>query len=254
MAQQPIFTMLPFSVSNAALPVIPGADIERLYPYEADAYGHWLFGGSSASLTDQVNGRSLTVQSDGVSYPDAAYLSMSGAQGKGILTDIEETATIADTIAIVVRRTVSGPIGMIFGSLSPSTDTPTSGFSPFFSPGDSIWVRANGLNTSSNTGLTDAQDTWHFIATSRDFAVASHPSKVLVGGQAIYERTDASGTFEPAPPPRKIAIGSAYYNASNLTMDVAEFMYFDRAMSAAELTDLYARSKARQAARGVTVV
>lgn len=252
MTQQPIFTMLPISVNNSSLPVIPTADIERLYPYEVAAYGHWYLGGSAASLTDRVNGRALTLQSDGVTYPNAAYLSMNGAQGKDILTDVEETATIADTIAMVVRRT-SGSLAMVFGTLSASTDTPVNGFSPFFSSGDSVWTRANGMNTGINTGLIAPSSQWLFIATSRDFAAASRPNKLLVGGSAIYERTD-SGDFEPAPSPRKIAIGSAYYNVGANTMDVAEFIYFNRAMTAAELANVYARSKARMASVGITVV
>lgn len=250
---QPLFTMLPFSVPNPALPVIPSADFERLGPnLEYDAYGHWLLGDSSASLADVVNGRALTVQSDGVTYPDATYLSMNGAQGKGILTDVEETADIADTIAMVVRRT-TGSLGMFFGTLSPSSETPTNGSSPFFSSGDSVWTRTNGMNSGANTGRTAAMNEWLFIATTRDFAAPSRPNKVLVGGQAIYERTD-SGTFQPAPSPRKIAIGSAYYNSGTNTMDVAEFIYFNRAMSAFEMAELYARSKARMAERGITVV
>lgn len=255
MTTQPIFTMLPISVPNTALPVIPNADIDRLYPYELDAYGHWVFGASSSSLTDKVNSRSLTVQSDGVTYPSTAFLSMSGAQGKGLLTDVEETANIADTIAVVLRRTGgSGTLGVPFGTLSPSTPTPTSGFSPFFSSGESVWTRANGLNGGINTGLTAPMSQWLFIATTRDFASASLPNKVLVGGQSIYERTE-TGTYAPAPSPRKIALGSAYFTADATNeFDVAEFIYFDRAMSATELADLYSRSKARMADRGISVV
>lgn len=251
----PIFTMLPIGVPNPALPVIPSASYRLLDPYERGAYGHWVFGGSASSLIDKVNGRSLTVQSDGVSYPDASFLSMSGAQGKALLTDAEETATSADTMAIVLRRTGgSGALGVPFGTLSPSTPTPTSGFSPFFAASESVWTRANGMNTGGNAGLTAPMNQWLFIATTRDFSAASRPNSLLVGGQAIYSRTD-SGTFAPAASPRKISIGSAYYNSSALAaFDVAEFIYIRRAMTSTELADLYARSKARMATRGITVV
>ena len=63
-----IFTMLPFSVSNSALPQLAAADYELLVNYEPDAWGHWLFGVSSSSLIDLTQGKALTLAGTAPTY------------------------------------------------------------------------------------------------------------------------------------------------------------------------------------------
>ncbi|WP_292065989.1 hypothetical protein [Brevundimonas sp. UBA7664] len=255
MTAYPLVTILPFEVDDDTLPIVPESDLQRLYPYEAAAYEHWILGGSADSLIGRVNGRSLTPQSNGITYPSEDYLSMLGTQGKALLTDMEESITHTDTIVAVLRRTGGSPAACVpFGTLSPSADAPTTGCSPFFSTADVIWNRANGLNTGVSTGKTAPEDVWLFIAMARSITALGMTIRLLVGGQTLHQEAPA-GTYRPAASPKKIALGSAYFNSNaSAAQDVAEFLLFDQALSASALAALYARTKARCADRGITVV
>lgn len=248
-------TTLPIEVENDDLLVYPESDLTRLDRYEANAYEHWVLGGSSGSLIGRVNGRVLTPQSDGVSYPNAHYLSMSGVQGKALLTDIEDTVTPTDTVAVVVRREeAAAQVCVLFGNMGLLSDVPPTGYSMFTAGGNSAWTRANGLDTGVNSTKTVPLDDWIFVAVSRSFGAGGNRIDMLIGGQGHTVRTPA-GTYVPAPSGRKIALGSAYYNSgASALMDVAEFMIFDQALTAQAMDALYARAKARCAAVGITVV
>ncbi|MFN3834647.1 MAG: hypothetical protein ACK4NO_01965 [Glycocaulis sp.] len=249
--KQPLFTMLPFSVPNPALPVIPSADFVRLRPnLEYGAYGHWLFGGSSASLAEGVNGRALTLQSDGVSYPNASYLNMSMTLGKALISDFGEVAAQTDTICAVVRlNQANDATRTIIGSINTTT-----GGSIFVSAGPALFQNQRGFTSAGtqSTGVAQTTD-WRFMAMSRDFASATRRTAILIGGSTEFV-VNPTGTY--APTPGAVALGSAYSlgGTAGLTMDVAEFQIYSHAMGTAELATLYQRSRDRMALRGITVV
>ena len=252
MAIYPLFTMLPFSVSNPSLTAIPPEDIELLYPYENGAYGHWLLGGSSSSLADGVNGRALTVGGDTPTY-ETGYLTVSQASGNGLASDLaDDSAALVVTICAVVRRNaVSAGVWFPFGNLS----TPTDGIAPYASAGGNLLITGRGLTglNGTNTGKTWPEDVWVFMAMSIDFASGTKAVKFLRGGESVFE-TAPTGTYVPntdAP----FALGGKYYStALAVDLDFAEFILFGDAKSAADLSAIYARSKIRLASRGITVV
>lgn len=251
-----LFTMLPFSVSNPALPVIPGADFERLSELEVGAYEHWLFDNGAASLYGGLNGRALTAQSDPATFSDS-YLSISGNEGKALLTDMGEVAGQKDTICVVFRYSTTSGVVIPFGSLAKTAEAALGGGCPYIAnAGRDILLQYRPTNINSiDTGKDAPASTWLFMAVSRDMATDG-VVRTLVGGQTQHSITVTNvAAYIPAGSGRKIGLGSAYYNAATgVTLDFAEAVLFDRALSAAELTDVYTRAKARMAERGITVV
>lgn len=251
-----LFTILPFSVNNPSLPVIPSSDYERLSEFEINAYEHWLFDkGSSSGLTGEVNGRILTVQSTAPTY-SASNLSISGNQGAGLLTDLGEVAGQTDTICVVFKHSASTGIVVPFGTLSSTADAALGGGGPFIDGATrdlKLQYRATSIN-STDTGKDAPAATWHFLAVSRNMATRG-VVRTLLSGQALHEVTVGGTAYIPAGNSRKIGLGSAYYaTPAGSTLDFAEAVVFDRQLSATELAGVYTRAKARMAARGITVV
>ena len=82
-----IFTMLPFSVSNSALPQLAAADYELLVNYEPDAWGHWLFGVSSSSLIDLTQGKALTLAGTALTYNSNGVV-IAGGLNSGLVSGL----------------------------------------------------------------------------------------------------------------------------------------------------------------------
>lgn len=250
MSDLPIFTMLPISVANPDLAIIPADEIQGSNPYESTAYAHWYLGGSSASLTDQVGNKVLTPQSDGVSYPAASYLNMSLTLGKALLSDFGEVAAQTDTVCAVVRlNNVSGATRGIIGSIGSTT-----GGSLFIGSGPAYFQNQRGFAFTSaqqTLGISATTD-WVFVAMSRDYASATKRLACLIGGNTEVEITSTNAY---APTAGVIGLGSAYLigATAGLTMDVAEFIIFDESLGTTALNDVYLRSKTRMLQRGITV-
>lgn len=251
-----LFTMLPFLVSNPTLPVIPSMDFERLSELEAGAYEHWIFDNGAASLSGGVNGRILTAQSDPATFSDS-YLSISGNEGKALLTDMGEVAGQKDTICVVFRYSTVTGITIPFGALARSAEAALGGGCPYIlNESRGLFLQYRGSNVASvDTGYDAPANTWHFLAVSRDMASGGAVRTLLSGHPQHSVTVSNVGAYVPAVSGRKIGLGAAYYNSAiGSTLDFAEAVVFDRALSASDLADVYARAKARMAKRGITVV
>lgn len=251
-----LFTMLPFAVVNASLPVIPSGDITLLTELEPDAYEHWIFDNSSASLSGLLKSTPLTAQSTAPTY-SSKYLSISGNEGAGLLTPLTESEGQTDTIAVVFKyTTAANGIVIPFGSLAKSADAALGGCSPFLSAAPrTLYSTARGAAGIStlNSGDTIAASTWRFLCVSRKLT-ASGTYKVLKGTSTVRESSGDYSAYVPAGSGRKIGLGSLYYNSeAGNTLDFAEAVVFNRALSAAEMSALYLRAQARMAARGITI-
>lgn len=253
-----LFTILPFSAGNQSLPLIPSTDYKRLSDLEISAYDHWIFDkGGASNLSGSVNGKLLTAQSSSPSY-SSNYLSILSDQGKGLLTDLGEVATQTDTICVVFRYASSTGIIVPFGSLSTTPEASLGGGSPYLAnAARDVLLQYRGTSASStDTGKDLPSGSWHFLAVSRNLA-AGGSIRTLVGGQVANEVTlTAQSAYIPAGNgSRKIALGSAYYNAvAGVNLDFAEAVIFNRQLSATEMAGVYDRAKARMSARGITVV
>ena len=253
-----ILTRLPITVPSA-LPVIPQADIESFVSWEIDSYDHWIFDkGNSTGLTGLSQSKVLALQGSAPAY-SSTHISLPGTSGNALLTDLTEVASQVDTIFMVLRlpATFTG-FHFPFGTLN--TGSPLLGGASFLaSPGSSYprgtFLTYRGTSLSSTTGPDiPAANQWYFLCVSRDFASATKSFRILLGGQTL-QTAAVTGTYTPAAG-RLIALGNGYYATGGATalFDIAEFGIFNRALSDAELGNLYSRRKLAAAARGITVV
>jgi hypothetical protein len=252
-----IFTMLPFVVADNSLPVIPVEDYVRLRKLEeAGAYDHWIFGGDAASLVGKIGENLFTAQSDAPIFM-SSYLSISGAEGKALLSPLGEDEDQADTIAVVFRHSHTGSgVVVPFGSIGKSSDPPpTSGGSPFRAGASLCFLTYRGaINSIEVPGVTIPENQWLFLCVSRRMT-ADGRVRLLRGGSEIVSLAGDYSGYTPAAAGRKIALGSAYFtsNAAH-TIDFAEAVIFNRELAEDEIEGVYTRAKERMAARGITVI
>lgn len=250
-----LFTRLPISVPGASLGRVARGDIEFFTDYEPDADEHWMFqGGTSAVLTGKVAGGVLTPQNAAPTYASDS-LSTPTVAGNALLSPYGEIAAQVDTIFTVFKTvaTASG-LEVLFGTLPPATDA--TGGSPFLSgasPARKLFLTYRGVVSSGDSSLTVAKDAWHFLSLARDFSGTTKTIRGNLDGHAFS--FTAPSAYVPAPSPRKIALGNAYYGSSTVVVQTsyAEFGIFDQALSADDLQALYTRRKAKMADRSIVV-
>ncbi|AQS46554.1 hypothetical protein BMG03_01105 [Thioclava nitratireducens] len=246
---QPIFTILPFAVSNDALPRIPASDISLMGPVELEAYETWAFGNSAASLTGAKSGRMLTPQGS-VSYFND-YLRVPLSSANGLVSDVPEIASQTDTMAMVMRfSTLTGSTSALLGTINGGT-------------GGGLLLSASAFSHNQRgltgvtqaTGISAVEGEWRFVAISRDFSAATKTVRILIGGESLFTDDGGTGSYVPAPSGRFLSFGNAYLTSgSTAVMDIAESAIWRKALSGDELTTAYQRAKIRMAARGITIV
>ena len=238
-----LFTLLPITVTGS-LPVIPVSDINFANYFEQESYDHWIFDKGASGLKGLVNETTLTAQSTGPTY-SSNYLTIPAASGKSMLS--QKADSREQTICVVYRHPV-GATGTLV--LAGSRDvTPTMG-SVLFSTSNSVY---SNQTPTFQTGPIAEPDpsTWMFAALSESALAGSTTHNLYVGGAAPITKT--GGSLKTVST-NKVALGNiATAGASASNIDFAEFILFNRALSADELAALYVRSKGRMAARGVTV-
>ncbi|MDF3837161.1 hypothetical protein P3W85_30020 [Cupriavidus basilensis] len=250
-----LVTILPFVVNDATLPVISPSDLRLFSEIEVLSYEHWIFDAASPDvLVGRNNGRHLTPQSVAPTY-SSNFLTIDGAMGKALLTDLGETVGGARTIWAVIRDPYAGGgIRIPFGTLDSVTN---KGGAPFMS--GSVYPRSlfhtyRGVSNSVNTNMTVGNTGFVFLMLSYDFTGPTKIIRTLVGGQAGHEFT-VSTPFA-ASSANKLALGNAFYGGSGPGgMDVAELGTVDGiAYTLADGEVLHLRSKDRMTKRGIALV
>lgn len=186
------------------------------------------------------------VRGDNPTESDAYVTTTGGSSPKadGLLTDIAH-ATNQTLWAVVKYKTSSH---LIMGNL---TDNGYALGQSFYRDGASNYMNQRpGSGTVAVTMPSLAVGDWYFVTYS--MAIGG-TRRVFVGGNADSV-TDTPNVGLSALP---IGLGNATYPATTLSangVDVAEFGIFNAVKSDAEMKDLYTRSKARMAARGISVL
>ena len=250
-----LFTILPIVAPAGSFPTISPSDIEYFVDYEVDSYDHWIFNkGGVANLTGLKQAKVLTAQAT-PTY-SSNYLTISTLSSNALLTDLpNESSTQVDTVCAVVRlATVGAGIQVLLGSLGPTTDTPPLNGGGLFVDTGASYTTYRGVTSSASAGNSLSAGAWYFVAVSRTFSGSTKYVRTLIGGGSVVEQSSA-GPYQPALAGRKIACGNAYYNSViTNTMDFAEFVVFQTAMTSSELLSLYTRRKSQMAVIGITVV
>lgn len=249
------FTRLPITASNSQLPVVSRADVDYFTNYDPTTYEHWILGGNSACLTGPVNGNALTPQAS-VAYATNS-IQLSSPIGSGLLTPLEESASLVRTLCCVFKFSVTSGTYGVMGSLGTAADINGGGvFIGGTSPSQLLYSTYRGVTSSVAIGNVTAGN-WYFVAVSADFSGATKKLNHLVGGQTGVASTSSSAYIAPTAG-RKTALGCAYGPTPAVTvspMSFAEFMVFDgQALSMAELQAMYASRKAKLAMQGIDVV
>jgi len=249
--------MLPVTVDNPDLPVIPAEDIRPFIDYEPGALEHWIFGGDAVSLTGRVKGQALTAQGTGYTYTgtsitlpgyqNALISPFADAKNRTVFAVVRRPAQAGSTANKGVywgtRGAASGSAG---GNLMADISTAVVGRMAF-SYGDTN-------NTTQNTALTN----WGSVAEGQ---VAVLSASEAANGDFICAVNGVANSVtlpaERAPSlVNMLAFGNAYYAPSDyqtLSIEMFEAGVFEGAFTEAQHAALYQRTKAREALRGVTI-
>jgi hypothetical protein len=243
-----IFTMLPFSVSNSALPQLAATDYELLVNYEPDAWGYWNFGTSSASLTDLTQGKALTLAGTAPTYNSNGVV-IAGGLNSGLVSGLidGDERTVCAVIKVPSLTSYAG--ALIAGIISD-----TQGFAGFITKASSLYsllpiVRgATGIAQNAATGTV--QDEYVFVALS--WSNATKTINKFFGGRISASQTSTTSKTNSTS---NLAFGNvSYTNASyHSPIEICEGILYDKALSLSEISAVYSRSKNRMAAKGITL-
>lgn len=244
-----IFTMLPFAVSNSSLPQLAAADYELLVNYEPDAWGHWDFGTSSASLVDLTQGKSLTLAGTAPTYNSTGVV-LAGGLNTGLLSEL------ADGTERTLCAVIKIPDLSVFAGANVAGNVGTSdGFGMFiFKISGNYGILplargATGITGDTFAGL--AVGNYVFLAISYTQTGSNKLNKFFGGKLSSYITSATAKTASAV----KMAFGNVQYatSAYHAPLEISEGILYDRALSLTEIAAVYARSKQRMATRGITV-
>ncbi|WP_457792486.1 hypothetical protein [Acinetobacter baumannii] len=246
-------------VSKRSLPKLSNVD-DLLPNLEYEAYGHWVFENTSASLTDKVNKRLLTLQTGATVQPvySESGVTISTAVGNALVSDLSDTSTQSVTETAVVKCN-NTQLAILLGNLVPSNSTTSSGLAGFASAGKGYLTvkttAAAGSRGISSLALASRhnQTTNFFIAISVDKATKKgiiyvQQNSAELTNEAVY----AAPVYESAL--NNFAFGNNAYTGSNNpanTATFAEAIIFDKALTLDEIKAVATRSKNRMANRGI---
>ncbi len=206
---------------------------------EVGAYEHWILGGTSASLTGLIAGKSLTPQGS-VTY-NADHVQLSAGANQGLVTDYADSATPEDTMCVVMRDNAGNNVRFM------GNDSHL----PILSNNDnSLIYTESGIHTVDDTGFNLTANTWYFIGFARSYVGFSNITRVFIGGLGTHENAEP-GTYSPDVDDN-LGIGTVSGSASG-TLEFAEFALFDRCLTLSDMEGIYERAKVRQADRGLII-
>ncbi|HBI2401757.1 hypothetical protein ABTH08_04005 [Acinetobacter baumannii] len=246
-------------VSKRSLPKLSNVD-DLLPNLEYEAYGHWVFENSSASLVDKVNNRLLALQSGATVQPTytESGVTISTAVGNALVSDLSDTSAQSVTLTAVVKCSEAS-LAILLGNLEPSSSKTTSGLSAFVSGNKAyLTVKPSAAGSGGIGSLTPAsghnQTTNFFIAVSVDKATKKgiiyvQQNSAELTNEAVY----TSAVYESAL--NNFAVGNNAYsilNAPARTATFAEAVIFNKALTLDEIKSVAGRAKSRMDNRGIS--
>lgn len=246
-----LFFRYAFSSGDLTAPVIDPARVSNILPagVEADAIGHWIFGGDAESLSDLITGVQVTPPATGAQPTFGAnFMTIPDGQGRGLRTPFDEPAAV--TMAMVIKAREEGDIQILGGTFTGADED--GGVTLMNRIGESrryqVRERSSGVTLSFSIPSSIGAGDWVCIIGS-----AEPGERWGYGG---VDPVSSVISRMVSTPVRKIALGNAYYTAggSLAGLDVAEFVVWDRALTGAEMVDYRIRAVDRMRDRGVTLL
>ena len=221
---------------------------------EVGAQAHWLFGSDNPTMADLISGRQATVNiplaTTTANYVQTANQALSGLDSQ-IPGDDEQTV-------IVVCQAVGTGNHIRFGNLK--TSAQGNGRCIFWGGSGEQFNDRNGVGfINVEEPLTGDTTMWVFGAYTYTVTGSNIPN-ADVGcyttrpGQTIYQTGFGLAQNSNTD---NIGFGNLHYAENNgfgTGLRVAEAIMFDRALTKAELDEIFERSRQRMADRGITLV
>ncbi|AFH14511.1 hypothetical protein I904_gp39 [Vibrio phage VvAW1] len=236
--------------NNPNLPTLDGASLSTSgRSVEGDALAHYLLGGSESSYVNlRATGYNLTpFTGDPTFTSQGVVVDKDSSLDTGILFGAGAEGTIC---VVFKQENTAGNDVMPFGTLQQSQTV--DGFAMFNDVSSQI-LFSNGrptTNLMAQRSLSPISPGFIFAALSvgNGKQITYCPNTT---GAAIDEHVSAGANLESG---RNLAIGSYhYYTSLGADCEVAEFIVFDRALTATELAAVYSRSQQRMEQKGIYI-
>lgn len=234
-------------------------DIIYVETYEKDAYDHWLFGKDSSSLVGKVHGRQLTLQAGATVQPvyGANSVTLAAKNGSALLTDLVDTSAQNMTLSVVAKASVAAnELAIIMGNLVPTSYTQSSGLG-IFAIAEKGYVTVKPLTAAGTGGANSItpgndidQTDYFFLAASINKSAKTVIIYAERLGAGASNQTIWGSAYEASS--NKIAIGNGFYSSTSTgTLNFAEAIAFDKALTLPDLQGVAKRSKPRMKNRGI---
>ncbi|MFU2510576.1 hypothetical protein [Pseudoalteromonas sp. ASV78] len=239
------------SFTNSNLPTLNDADLvdANFIDVERGAVGHWLLGGGLYSFNDMTAQKHLLMPISNVPPISDNFITVS--KDHSLDTGIELGAGSQVTIICVFKNKISNVLPVT--TMPEQINDDGTGISLFTTTnGGTLAFSGRSLTNSSQVALDGLPlgDVFTAVSVGND--------KVILHSPQIDNPTE--GNIKEVSKPNvnaisnnPIAIGSYYYQGAFGTVDVSEVIIFDKALTASEISNVYARSKTRLAKRGVLI-
>jgi len=247
----PAFSIVPTIFTGPNYPL-------ALVPVETSAWEHWNLKTNSTSLTGlTVNARVLTPVGTGAAITFDAKAAITTAGLASMINGLQSTFPdqLGMTIAMVFKRPpeVSLDYHLFAGTCNLNTEVGVGvyGYSNnppgyFISSGFSVAI-VNTLNVFYSAAAKFVGD-WCFVAY-RDNA-GKHGAVLGGGGPLVENPTARSGLSG-----RNIGFGNCYapFTTCDNSLEIAEAIIYNSALTEDQIRQLYLRSKTRMAVKGISI-
>ena len=229
---------------------------------EADAVGHWLFGREATSYGSRVGTKELVPQAT-PSF-NGNYITTL-PWGGALVSDIPDAGEY--TVCAVVRVPAQSPetdCVVVYGtqngySLRDDDDTYTGNQLSLFSDRDTRrWIRSkiSGYRGTSRQYPTMQPPVgeWIFVSHVVRLTGTGKRYQAIVVGDGYFQELREADMDRLILSGRNVAVGNAYCDVAAFKtkgLDIAEFIYFDHALSAEDVRNVYVNSRIRMAERSI---
>lgn len=230
------------------LPKVQTEDLIYTEKFEEDAYGHWLFGGTSTSLVDKVNGRTLTLQAGATVQPIYAdnYVRLGAAKGQSLQSGLLDSAVNGYTISGIVQPETND-LMVLLGALGANTEPQGAGI---FTSANKVYATARTGVSSLESGLLLDISKPVFVSMSVDKA-SGVVNIVAMQNGVIFEKTSTGAQVDLGT---ALSVGNSRYTTTatynTLKNKYYEAIIHNKALSIAEMKAMADRAKIRQTKRG----
>lgn len=262
-----VFQSSDFVSSRTDLPSVKNvSDVLPTARYEKDAYAHWAFY-ESEPLKDKVNSRELTLQVGAAIQPVFTNqgVALTNAKGSALISDLNDGAT-KNITAVYIAQTTGLGLYLLGPTLTNSSSTTESGFGVYAgldsqdSDKPKIYMNLKPKKADNTGGFSNVKTnqevqftTPFLVAISVDKIKKTATLYVLKGENDYFISTSYTANYEDSL--KKIAVGNAYYTASEsgTKTTFAETILYDKALTLNQLKAVAYRCKARLKAKGIII-